>query len=82
MIGEIAFAQQKYQEAIEHYLKTSLGYPYKEWQVMAQFETGRCLMEQGKKEQAVSTFTQIVEKFADHPKATDAKQLIAELNKK
>ena len=49
---------------------------------MAQFETGRCLMEEGKKEQAVTTFTQIVEKFADHPKAQDAQRLIAELNKK
>jgi TolA-binding protein len=81
MIGEIAFSQKKYAEAIEHYLEVAVGYPYKELQGLAQYETGRCLVELGEKEKAIAAFKVVVEKHADHPQVENAKRLIAELQK-
>ena len=54
MVGEIAFGQKKYEEAIEHYLEVAVGYPYKEWQALARYETGRCFAELGDKDKAIA----------------------------
>ena len=45
MIGECAFRQKKYQEAVEHFLECALGYSYPEWQALGYFEAGRCFIE-------------------------------------
>lgn len=81
MIGEIAFAQKKYEEAIEHFLLVAVGYPYAEWQALARYEAGRCFRELGKQEEALRTWKELVNKHPDHPRAKDAARLIAELSK-
>ena len=81
MLGEIDFAEKKYPAAIEHFLTIAVGYPYKTWQAMARFETGRCFVELGEKEKAINAFQEVLTKHADHPKAKDATTLIAELKK-
>jgi len=81
MMGEIAFARQKYEDAIEHFLMVAVGYPYEKWQAFARFEAGRCFMELGQKEKAIASLQIVVDKFADHGKAEDARRLIEELKK-
>lgn len=81
MIGEIAFARKKYEDAVEHFLAVAVGYPYKQWQAMARFETGRCFMELGQKEKAINTFETMLQKHPDHERAPDATKFLAELRK-
>lgn len=81
MLGEIAFAEGKHLDAVEEYLLVAVGYPYQQWQALAQFEAGRCLVELGKKDQAVKAFESFVKQFPDHPKAKDAAMLLQELRK-
>jgi TolA-binding protein len=81
MIGEIAFAEKKFEDAIVNYLEVAVGYPYKEWQAMAQYETGRCFIELGDKAKAIAALKVVVDKHADHPQSENAKKLIEELQK-
>ena len=81
MVGEIAFAQKKFEDAIVNYLEVAVGYPYKEWQAMAQYETGRCFIELGDKAKAIAALKIVVDKHPDHPQAENAKRLIEELQK-
>lgn len=79
MIGEIAFAGKKYEDAIEQYLLVAVGYPYPEWQALARFEAGRCFISLGETDKAIASLQIVVDKFPNHPKAQDAAKLIAEL---
>jgi TolA-binding protein len=79
MVGEIDFAEKKYEDAVENYLQVAVGYPYEEWQALARFEAGRCFIELGKKDQARSSLQAVVDQFPNHPKAKDAALLIQEL---
>ncbi|MFT5524826.1 MAG: TolA-binding protein, partial [Pirellulaceae bacterium] len=81
MIGEIAFGKQDYAKAVEHFLVVAVGYPYKEWQAMAHYEAGRCLVELGEKEKAIAALDKVVKDYASHPKAQDAAKLATELRK-
>ncbi len=81
MIGEICFAEKKYEEAIEHFLAVAVGYPYKHWQSLGQFEAGRCFVELDKKPQAIASFQTVVEKYPDQAEAKDAARLLGELQK-
>ncbi|MGA2067152.1 MAG: tetratricopeptide repeat protein [Thermoguttaceae bacterium] len=79
MLGEIAFAQHKFEDAVEQYLGVTTGYPFKHWQGLAQFEIGRCFLSLGKRQQAIDAFRTVVEKYPDHPRAQDAGKMLAEL---
>jgi TolA-binding protein len=79
MLGEIAFAERKFEEAVEHYLAVTTGYPFKQWQGLAQFEIGRCFLSLGKRQQAIDAFRGVVEKYPDHARAQDAQKMLAEL---
>ncbi len=81
MIGEIAFQQGKYEEAIEHFLEVAVGYPYKEWQAMAQYEMGQCFEELKDTKKAIAAFQVVVEKHPEHAQAENAKKKIAGLQK-
>ena len=81
MMGECAFAQKKYDEAVEHFLEAALGYPYKEWQALGYFEAGRCFIQLKDTEKARETLQTVVTKFPKHPRAKDAMTLLANLNK-
>jgi TolA-binding protein len=81
MAGEIDFARKKYADAIEDFLAVTVGYPYPEWQGLAQFETGRCLMELGDKAKAIAAFETLLQKYPQHARAADATRLIQELRK-
>jgi TolA-binding protein len=79
MIGEIDFGEGKYEQAIENFLAVAVGYPYKEWQALARFETGRCFMELKQNDKAIAAFQAFLKSFPDHPRAKDATRLIADL---
>ena len=79
MIGECAFREKKYQEAIEHFLEAAVGYPYEEWQALGHFEVGRCFIELMDKAQAIAALETVVAQYPNHPKAQDAAKLIASL---
>jgi len=83
-IGEIAFAQKRYEDAIEHFIGVT-AYPdedfYKEWKGLAHFETGRCFIELKQNDKAIASLKIVVDKFSDHPKAKAAQTLIDELQK-
>jgi len=80
MLGEIAFGQDRYEDAIDHFLLAG-GYPYKQWQVESQFEIGRCLMEMKQNDKAIAAFERLIGAHGDHPKAKQAEQLIEVLKK-
>lgn len=79
MVGECAFREKKYDEAVEHFLTAALGYPYEEWQALGYFEAGRCLNELKNTAKAIEMFETVVKKFPAHPKAKDARALLAKL---
>lgn len=81
MLGEIAFGQKKFTDAIEHFLLCSEGYAYPHWQGMARLETARAFIELGDKPQAIKTLEQLLDKQPDHAKSAEARQLLAELKK-
>ena len=79
MLGEIAFAERKFEDAIEQFVMVTSGYAYKHWQALAQFEIGRCFLSLGKRQKAVEAFQVIVDKYPDHAKAADAARMLKEL---
>jgi TolA-binding protein len=79
MMGEIAFSQKNYKDAIEHFLEAAVGYPYEEWQALGYFEAGRCFIELKETTKAKETLEMVVAKFPKHPKAKEAAVLIATL---
>jgi TolA-binding protein len=81
MLGEIAFAEQDYDGAIEQFLIVASGFPYGEWKAKARLEAGRCFIEQGKKQQALASLKIVVDQHADSPEAESAARLIEELQK-
>lgn len=81
MIGECAFKEKKYKEAVEHFFEAALGYPYKEWQALSYFEAGRCFIELKDTKRAVEVLQIVVKDHPDHPRAKDAARLIADLKK-
>lgn len=78
MIGEIAFGQKRYEDAIEHFLLVTVGYPYPSWQGLASFETARCFAELGNVEKATATLKEMIENHPQHPRVADAKKMLAE----
>jgi TolA-binding protein len=81
MIGECAFREKKYDEAVEHYLTAALGYPYEEWQVLGYLEAGRSLIELKNLAKARDMFETLIKKYPNHPKAADAAKLLAGIKK-
>lgn len=79
MIGQIAFAQKKYTEAIEHFILTATGYSYEQWQGEANYELGRCFIELKMPEQARDALETVVKKFPKHSRVKDAATLLATL---
>ena len=79
MLGEIAFGERKYEDAIEQYVMVTSGYPYENWQALAQFETGRCFLSLGKRQKAIDAFRTVVDKYPQHAKAEDAARMLEEL---
>ncbi len=76
MIGEIAFGQKRYEDAIEHFLLVTVGYPYDSWQALARFETARCFQELGEKDRATATLREMIQKHPGHPRTPDAKRML------
>ncbi len=80
MLGELAFAEKKYQDAIEQFLFAAT-LPFDEWRALARFEIGRCFLELGQKDQALAALQEVVDKHPKHARAPDAARLVAELKK-
>lgn len=81
MLGEMAVADKKYLDAIEHFLIVTTGYPYKEWQGMARFEIARCHLALGNRDKAIDSLKIVVEQFPGHAKAAEAGKMLGELKK-
>ena len=81
MIGEIRFGQMQYEEAIEHFLLVSVGYPYEEWQALARFETSRCFVELKDVKRAIKTLREMIDKHPEHPRTKDAEKMLNDLTK-
>ncbi len=79
MLGELAFADRKFEDAIEQYVFVTSGYPYKHWQALSQFEIGRCLLSLGRRQKAVDAFQTLVSKYPDDAKAQDAARMLDDL---
>lgn len=79
MIGEIYFEQKNHAEAIKNFFKTAYAYSYPEWQANAHYEAGRCFEVLGKKDQALKSYQEIIDKFAQSDKAALAKQRLEAL---
>ena len=80
MIGECCFAQKKHKEAARHFLKAAFLYNHKEWSAMSYFEAARCFEVLKDVEQAVSCYTQLLEKYPQHSKVPEARRRLNELN--
>ncbi|NQV26874.1 MAG: tetratricopeptide repeat protein [Rhodopirellula sp.] len=74
MIGECCFAKKEHKEATRHFLKAAYAYGHKEWSPMAFFEAGRCFEVLRDTAQAKNCYQQIVDKYAEHSKARDARR--------
>lgn len=81
MLGEIEFANKKYEDAIEQYLLAAVGYPFKNWQALARFEIARCFVELKKNDKAIEMLQTLIDQHPDHPKAKDAATLMMQLKK-
>jgi TolA-binding protein len=79
MMGEIAFGRKEYREAFAHYLEVAVGYPYREWQALAQYETARCFEAMGEKNRAVACLKQFLDRFPEHRLAKEADKLMQEI---
>lgn len=73
-IGECLYAQRKFEEAAAELLKVDVLYAYPEWSSAAIYEAGRCLMESGKRAEAVRQFDEVIERFGDTSWAKLAKE--------
>jgi TolA-binding protein len=78
MLGELAFGEKKYEDAVEQFLFAA-QLPFDDWRALSRFEIGRCFLELGKKDQAAAALQEVVEKYPQHPRAPDAARLLAEL---
>ena len=86
MLGEIAFAQKKYEDASAHFLEVVVGYPekeeYAEWQALAHLESGRCFIELQKFQLARDELQTVVTKYPKHPRVKDAQTLLTGIKDK
>ena len=81
MLGEIQFAEKKYEDAVESFILVYSGYPYEEWKGMARFEAVRCLKELGNEERAIAALKEMIAAHPNHAKTKDAQALLKELEK-
>jgi cellulose synthase operon protein C len=81
MMGEIEFERKKYEDAIEHFLLVTVGYPYDAWQALGRFETARCFIELGDKDRAKKTLREMIEKHPNHVRIDDAKKMLSDWDK-
>lgn len=79
MIGECAFAQKKFEEAVEHFVAAATGYPYEHWQAESNFELARCFVELKMPDQAKETLTELVKEHPQHARVKDANAMLATL---
>ena len=79
MIGEIAFAEKKHEDAVAQFLFVAGAYPFPEWQAKARYEAGRCFQQLGNTKKAIQSLQQVVDKFPKQPEAKAATALIAKL---
>ena len=79
MIAETWFLQQKYDVALENYLRLHLLYKFPEWQAAALYQAGVCEDQLNKKTNAIKTFRAVISEFPNEPYAEKAKQQLKKL---
>jgi len=78
-IGECAFSQKKFDEAIVHFDDLILNYPSSDKIAAAYLKKGLSLMEMGRKDEALSVFKLLVGKFPLENETKVAQQKIKDL---
>lgn len=79
MVGEICFERADHREAVRNFFKVAYGYNAPHWQAAAQYEAGRCFEVLGKKDQALQSYQEVVEKYPQSEQAPLAQGRLAEL---
>lgn len=86
MLGELQFADKKYDEAVRSFFKVAYGYGhpnapagYHTWQADATFEAARCLEMLRKPEAAKKLYKELVELYPQSDKLDDARQKLMTL---
>jgi TolA-binding protein len=64
-IGECLFAQNKHEEAVRELMRVDLVYAYPKWSAAALYEAGRCFEELDRTGDAISQYSDVVERFGD-----------------
>jgi TolA-binding protein len=80
MMGEILFGKKDFHEGVKQFMKVAYGYGYpsapdaiKKWQADAMFESGRCFENMRQLDQAKKSYTEVIEKYPQSPRAAAAK---------
>ncbi|MFV1965464.1 MAG: tetratricopeptide repeat protein [Pirellulaceae bacterium] len=81
MMGQCWFSQKKYAEAIDCFSEVAFGFQHDEWQPLSYFEAGRCYIQLKDPDAARKMLTTVIQDFPKHPRANDAKTILAELDK-
>ena len=83
MMGEIAFARKRFDDAVRHFIELTEGYPagneYAQWHALGSFELGRAFIELKRNKQAREALEAFVKRFPKDPKVDNARTLIARL---
>ena len=73
MIGETWLFQKDYKQARRAYLRTSIVYPYPEWQAPALYQAAQCEESLQQIENAIMTYEELIKNHPDTDFATKAR---------
>ncbi len=79
LLGDVAFAQKEFKEALQHYLKVSIIYADSPFTAEALFQIGQCHEQVGDKDKAKEAYQKIVSQFGSSPFAAKAKERLQAL---
>jgi len=88
MVGELEFADKKYEQAVRTFFKVAYGYGGDQapaelhpWQSQALFEAARCLEQLDRNTPARKLYTELLERFPESEKASHARQRLQSLSR-
>lgn len=79
MVGEVYYAKREYQEAIRNFFRAAYGFGYPKWQAASHFEAGRCFEALNKPQEALESYREVVNNFAESDQASQAQDRIKAL---
>lgn len=79
LLGDVAFAQKEFKEALPYYLKVSVLYADSPFVAEALFQMGQCHEQMGDKDKAKEAYQKIVNQFSSSPFAAKARERLQTL---